>query len=1561
MKLTCPSCGQKYDLGPEAYGRKVQCACGQRFYVEEPKRTPSSEEAKVAEPASSVATAEVPAAQTASASEVAAPSEPVAKKASVKADIKKRTFRTPNGTGATTTPTKAASASQSAVGKKSRSGALLLVVALLLAIAGGGYWWWQQQSKADGQVVAETEANHGAVAASTTPVPVLQVARSDRAIGDDYLLTDGGDGHAAATFDTATWKRQYANPATFKFEKWPTPYNGGPGFSWWEPKSSDCGNRWFAYLGPLGVQVRSLNATFQQHAGFDAAFPDEMKDAEGRLVRNALLVTKVFAGAPAEGYLQEGDLILGIEGEELQDAMLIDPTTDYRTKNVRNLALHAGWLLDRAEGRGKIDLRVLRGLLDRDFQEQSRVRATTTNRIQDVAADLGDARFVKLEVNGTEGNTDYRWANWVEPKLTGAGKPDIDLSQAEWLTGTCGWRKIQRGLDVTGKEVEIDGKVVKALIGTHAKSEIVFRVPEGYDRFSARLHLGGKRTIEGRVLVADEAVQKRVSRSYEKRFVRTIEVGGELHDGPALSKDVRTANFNVALNGATEVSLETRGNPSHHSGWSNWLEPRLLGSGKEPIDLTKTDWLSARTGWGRVRHGADVNGDPIMEAGKIVGRSIGAHADSALTWTVPEGYTHLHSRFQLGSPRGTIIPSVRAKRGYDLALDVDLVDAERVLITCTDAGLHLHNLRLHGDAGAVTGLAVLKQERVKYRGEDKLLELRANSNSAARFEILVPPGQWRLRADVEVLGKPGTLAVSTLRRAPFPEYFKPYAKQVSFPVQRIGSFKEGFPGDHCAKTGVMTELTAAWLLAQQQEDGSWPRRAGYCSPAMDTSIAVLALLAADKPQYESAIRKGVEYMAYRCSYRDWVYPSAMALIATSEYYLRTKEDWVLPVIETHVERCRKFVYGDFTCGHGANPGYGDGGVNYGGAHLALGYVLAAKTPVGVDKRLVDGLMWRVQSLSPGGYVPYTRSVRSTFDDKPPTSYAAGARTGIYLTAAQLHGGPQHFIDHAVRHLCERTLGGGDQGHASKIFSMMGSTLGIAVSDERSFHEHARRYGWALTLTRRFDGGFHWNSELLEYMGAESVMNTVYRSATYVLLLNAYKKNLGITGRADLMPGNQGPQALPKLTDTDRRIWHYYRTNWQVVRAALGSRTPAVLEQACRELDSLERTAGPDMIARVFSIVNGHGPRVVTEIRAIDHPQKAKLIEMVLGVDVRVDVSVEKENPKKGKITMTAQHPFAGRLWNADNAEVEDWKAKPPIPFRGTMTLNGELLAKTETLAIDEKVDWRKGTVSRSIGFDLGDKESSELKLEVDYLLGGNPGNVARTIRVPHTRTNNRIVHVDGVVARDHLRHSVSLTLADGTSLECVNVSFEGKSDIAIPVQYRGKELFSDVRPLFPLVEHTVGRFGYQSDLSRVVPVAITDAKVNSVPTVAIQQMTVNDSDLVDATVVEDWSFDTATKFKLSKEGEATVVCDFAAEFVPAKYLLVLGKGASARKIEAWAGSEWRVVAGGDARNALQYLIPQRTKRIRITIGGRAGRDVELKELHWYKTVGKKQADPQAGL
>ena len=69
----------------------------------------------------------------------------------------------------------------------------------------------------------------------------------------------------------------------------------------------------------------------------------------------------------------------------------------------------------------------------------------------------------------------------------------------------------------------------------------------------------------------------------------------------------------------------------------------------------------------------------------------------------------------------------------------------------------------------------------------------------------------------------------------------------------------------------------------------------------------------------------------------------------------------------------------------------------------------------------------------------------------------------------------------------------------------------------------------------------------------------------------------------------------------------------------------------------------------------------------------------------------------------------------------------------------------------------------------------------------------------------------------------------------------------------------------------------------------------------------------------------------------------------------------ARKIEAWTGSEWRLIAGGDARNALQYLIPQRTKRIRITIGGRAGRDVELKELHWYKTVGKKQADPQAGL
>ena len=36
MKITCPNCDVTHDLGPEAYGRKVQCPCGQRFFIEAP-------------------------------------------------------------------------------------------------------------------------------------------------------------------------------------------------------------------------------------------------------------------------------------------------------------------------------------------------------------------------------------------------------------------------------------------------------------------------------------------------------------------------------------------------------------------------------------------------------------------------------------------------------------------------------------------------------------------------------------------------------------------------------------------------------------------------------------------------------------------------------------------------------------------------------------------------------------------------------------------------------------------------------------------------------------------------------------------------------------------------------------------------------------------------------------------------------------------------------------------------------------------------------------------------------------------------------------------------------------------------------------------------------------------------------------------------------------------------------------------------------------------------------------------------------------------------------------
>jgi hypothetical protein len=112
---------------------------------------------------------------------------------------------------------------------------------------------------------------------------------------------------------------------------------------------------------------------------------------------------------------------------------------------------------------------------------------------------------------------------------------------------------------------------------------------------------------------------------------------------------------------------------------------------------------------------------------------------------------------------------------------------------------------------------------------------------------------------------------------------------------RYGGFSETYPFD-CRKTGIILTETCAWLSHEQRPDGTWSER-----PHIN-AFAALALLGSGDKTYLPAVRKAMTAMARATDGKIrygglpcWDY--GLYGIALGEYYLVTRESWVLPELE----------------------------------------------------------------------------------------------------------------------------------------------------------------------------------------------------------------------------------------------------------------------------------------------------------------------------------------------------------------------------------------------------------------------------------------------------------------------------------------------------------------------------------------------------------------------------------------------------------------------------------------------------------------------------------------
>lgn len=112
-------------------------------------------------------------------------------------------------------------------------------------------------------------------------------------------------------------------------------------------------------------------------------------------------------------------------------------------------------------------------------------------------------------------------------------------------------------------------------------------------------------------------------------------------ESPVVSTSTAGHKVDVAVDlaGAKKIYLVVNdGGNGFGCDWADWIQP-TLHAGDKKLDLTTVNWTSATTDWGQVHKNLNAGGGPLQVAGKSYDKGIGTHANSVISFDVPEGFT----------------------------------------------------------------------------------------------------------------------------------------------------------------------------------------------------------------------------------------------------------------------------------------------------------------------------------------------------------------------------------------------------------------------------------------------------------------------------------------------------------------------------------------------------------------------------------------------------------------------------------------------------------------------------------------------------------------------------------------------------------------------------------------------------------------------------------------------------------------------------------------------------------------------------------------------------------
>lgn len=346
-----------------------------------------------------------------------------------------------------------------------------------------------------------------------------------------------------------------------------------------------------------------------------------------------------------------------------------------------------------------------------------------------------------------------------------------------------------------------------------------------------------------------------------------------------------------------------------------------------------------------------------------------------------------------------------------------------------------------------------------------------------------------------------------------------------------GSYSPDFP-DQCPKSDRILGELLAYLAEQQREDGS------FGDPVHNT-FGALALMGSGEKRWLKAVERNLRHVCRtidgtseqgrQYGLMNWTYMGAA--ITLSEYYLITKEAWVLPELQKIHALLEAGQYLDMSQinpkskethpgsypkgpessrgGWGHNPGFeGYGPIAMITAQGAISYALMDRCGIKIDRNRLDAAYdFLGRGTAPNGYLWYGDGLGGG-----PNDWADMGRTGASAVAHFLSPYPEaRYHERALLH--SRVIGKHPESfpdtHGSPVMGMAFAAL-AANLEPANFRRLMDSNRWWFTMAQCSDKTFYYqpNRDNAGY-GSDARMTA---SAVVAFIYTIPRKNLILTGR-----------------------------------------------------------------------------------------------------------------------------------------------------------------------------------------------------------------------------------------------------------------------------------------------------------------------------------------------------------------------------------------------------------------------------------------------------------------